>query len=75
MDINEYRVDTQSMRKATLGKAGPRSEERPTPKVLGTRPGLLFEASEGRRGRILWMDAVTGEETVVADSAGVNTLR
>ena len=75
LDINEYRVDVQAMRKVTLGKAGPRSEERPTPKVLGTRPGLLFEASEGRRGRILWMDAVTGEETVVADSAGVNTLR
>jgi hypothetical protein len=78
LDINEYHLDSLVLRKATRGGGGggsPRSEERPSPRMLGVRDGLLFEAaSEGSR-RILWMDLETREEKVLVDSAGFNSLR
>jgi hypothetical protein len=75
LDINEYHLDSLVLRKATRGDAGPRSEESPSPRMLGGRDGLLFEAaSEGSR-RILWMDLETREEKVLVDSAGFNSLR
>lgn len=74
-DLNAYNVDSISLTKVTRAAHAPRSEENPTPKLLGDRDGLLFEAvSDGGR-RLLWMDTKTGEERTLADSAGSNSLK
>jgi hypothetical protein len=90
LDINEYRLDSLTVRKATRGDAaaaaeggdgaeapadGARSEGSPLPKVLAGRDGLLFEASAEGSRRILWLDLETRQEKVLVDSAGYNSLR
>jgi Tol biopolymer transport system component len=74
-DVNAYRLDSMTLSKVTAASASPRSEGNPFPKMLGTRDGILFEAATEASRKIMWMDAKTGEEKVLVDSAEYNSLR
>lgn len=74
-DVNAFHLDSMTLTKVTAATADPRNEDNPSPKVLGTRDGILFEAAvEGSR-RIMWMDLQTREEKSLVDSAGYNSLK
>jgi Tol biopolymer transport system component len=74
-DLNAFNVDSVSLSKLTRAAHAPRSEENPVPKILGDRDGILFEAATDGGRKLIWMDAKTGEERTVADSAGYNSLK
>jgi hypothetical protein len=74
-DINVYHPDSASLAKVTAPPPAPRSEGRPTPKVLGDRDGLLFEAAGSGWRKILWMDLKTRKDSVLIDSSDYNSLR
>lgn len=74
-DINSFSLDSLSLSKVTAAPASPRNEDNPSPKMLGDREGVMFEAADGNGRRILWMDAETGREAVLADSAGYHSLQ
>ena len=79
-DINVYNPDSASQAKVTLPPPEPRSENRPTPKVLGGRDGLLFEAAGSEAAgsgwrKILWTDLKTRKDSVLIDSSAYNSLR
>jgi hypothetical protein len=74
-DVNAFRVDSMTLAKVTPNSQEPRSEERPAPKLLGDRDGILFEAAAPGGRKLMWMDLKTLEEQVVADSAGYNSLK
>jgi hypothetical protein len=74
-DLNAFRADSMSLSKVTRAAPGPRSEENPAPKLLGDRDGLIFEAAAGAGRKLMWMDLKTGEERVLADSAGYHSLK
>ena len=74
-DLNAFRPDSMSVSKLTSGSAGPRSEENPAPKLLDGRDGILFEAAGADGRKLMWMDAKTREERVLADSAGYNSFK
>ncbi len=74
-DLNVFHVDSMSLSKLTQPALSPRSEEFPTPKMLGDRPGLLFESAHEDKRNILWLDLGDKSEHLLVDSAGVNSLR
>ncbi|MDB5048212.1 MAG: hypothetical protein JWO30_1283 [Fibrobacteres bacterium] len=74
-DVNAYRLDSMTLSKVTAASITPRNEANPTPKLLGTRDGILFEAATEGSRKIMWMDVKTREEKILVDSAEYNSLR